>query len=251
MGCYWDISGNIIAKKGSIEEVKEVLKNHGIDIDEVKGEKISFSYYEFAAYDMPDDLDSDLTPLVEDGEFTAKSDEDSRTSRYTYGEEPDCEESVVLEYYPSQIDDFVKTLPKDIVDAVIRAYAEPAANKDLKAKKNKDVLGSVISRVRTERGMTQRELAKKVEVSNSTISRIEKDDGIHPDPPTLKAIADVLSIDYNYLLALNGQIDDDADIRMIQRGAKNLSPEQRKKMMNMLNMMFDDVFTEEHSGGDT
>ena len=229
MGCYWDISGNIIAKKGSIEEVKEVLKNHGMDIDEVEGEKISFSYYEFASYDMPDDLDSDLTPLVEDGEFTAKSDEDSSTSRYTYGEEPDCEESVVLEYYPSQIDDFVKTLPKDLVDAVIRAYAEPAANKDL----------------------TQRELAKKVEVSNSTISRIEKDDGIHPDPPTLKAIADVLSIDYNYLLALNGQIDDDADIRMIQRGAKNLSPEQRKKMMNMLNMMFDDVFTEEHSGGDT
>lgn len=77
---------------------------------------------------MPDDLDSDLTPLVEDGEFTAKSDEDSSTSRYTYGEEPDCEESVVLEYYPSQIDDFVKTLPKDLVDAVIRAYAEPAAN---------------------------------------------------------------------------------------------------------------------------
>ena len=49
-----------------------------------------------------------------------------------------------------------------------------------------ETLGSVISRVRTERGMTQRELAKKVEVSNSTISRIEKDDGIHPDPPTLK-----------------------------------------------------------------
>ena len=130
MGCYWDISGNIIAKKGSIEEVKEVLKNHGIDIDEVEGEKISFSYYEFASYDMPDDLDSDLTPLVEDGEFTAKSDEDSSTSRYTYGEEPDCEESVVLEYYPSQIDDFVKTLPKDLVDAVVRAYAKPAAKNE-------------------------------------------------------------------------------------------------------------------------
>ena len=43
MGCYWDISGNIIAKKGSIEEVKEVLKNHGMAIDEVEGDKISYS----------------------------------------------------------------------------------------------------------------------------------------------------------------------------------------------------------------
>ena len=112
-------------------------------------------------------------------------------------------------------------------------------------------LGTVISGAREVRGLTQRELAKKVKVSNSTISRIEKDDGIHPDPATLKAIADVLKIDYNYLLALNGQIEDDADIRMIQRGAKNLSEDQRKKMMSMLNMMFDDVFTEKRSGGDT
>ncbi|MCI6699542.1 MAG: helix-turn-helix domain-containing protein [Lachnospiraceae bacterium] len=112
-------------------------------------------------------------------------------------------------------------------------------------------LGSVIHDEREAAHLTQRELARMVKVSNSTISRIESDDGIHPDPPTLKAISEVLKIDYNYLLALNGQIADDPDIRMIQRGAKNLSADDRRRMMRTLNAMFDDLFTEEKSGGDT
>lgn len=112
-------------------------------------------------------------------------------------------------------------------------------------------LGSVVHNEREAAHLTQRELARMIKVSNSTISRIESDDGIHPDPPTLKAISDVLKVDYNYLLALNGQIADDPDIRMIQRGAKNLSPDDRKRMMKTLNAMFDDLFTEQKSGGDT
>ena len=45
-------------------------------------------------------------------------------------------------------------------------------------------LGSVIHDEREAAHLTQRELARMVKVSNSTISRIESDDGIHPDPPT-------------------------------------------------------------------
>lgn len=112
-------------------------------------------------------------------------------------------------------------------------------------------LGSVITDARKAHDLTQRELARKVKVSNSTISRIESDDGIHPDTQTLKAISDVLGVDYNYLLALNGNIDDDPDIRMIQRGAKNMSPEDRKIMMDTLNAVFRGRFTKEKSGGDT
>ena len=67
---------------------------------------------------------------------------------------------------------------------------------------------------------------------------------------TLRAIADILHIDYYYLLTLNGQIDDAPDVRMIRRGMVHLSPADRKKLMRVLNAVFDDLFTIEKSGGD-
>lgn len=51
-------------------------------------------------------------------------------------------------------------------------------------------LGKVIAQRRTELGITQRELARGVKISNSTVSRIEHDDNITPDNETLRAIAD-------------------------------------------------------------
>ena len=64
-------------------------------------------------------------------------------------------------------------------------------------------LGKYISEKRNAEGLSQRELAKDIHISHSTISRIEKDDGISPDNATLKAISERLGLDYNYLLALN------------------------------------------------
>ena len=45
MGCYWEISGDVVAKKGSFEEVVDLLESYGIDTDEHEDEKISFTYY--------------------------------------------------------------------------------------------------------------------------------------------------------------------------------------------------------------
>lgn len=127
MGCYWEISGDVVAKKGSFEEVVDLLESYGIDTDEDEDEKITFSFYDHDDYSMPDELDNDLRPLVEGGEFTAKSDEESITGRFRYGKKPYYEETTVLEYYPSEIDEFVESLPQDIIDAVLRKYAKPAA----------------------------------------------------------------------------------------------------------------------------
>ena len=99
-------------------------------------------------------------------------------------------------------------------------------------------LGKVIAQRRTELGITQRELARGVKISNSTVSRIEHDDNITPDNETLRAIADFLKLDYNYLLALNKQIDDQPEIRMIQRAAKKMTSEDLDKMMQILNLTF-------------
>jgi len=109
-------------------------------------------------------------------------------------------------------------------------------------------LGQVISARRQELERTQREMARAVEISNSTVSRIESDDGITPDNNTLRKIADYLRLDYNYLLALNKQIDDEPEIRMIQRAAKNMSYEQKENMMKILKAAFGDAFS--NAGGD-
>lgn len=132
MGCFWELNGSVVAKKGLIEKVEDVLESYGIDINEEEDEKISFWFDDHSSYGMPDDLDNDLRPLLKDGEFTAKSDEESITGCFRYGQKPYYEETNVLEYYPSQIGDekFVETLPRDLVDAVLKAYARPAAKKE-------------------------------------------------------------------------------------------------------------------------
>lgn len=129
MGCYWALNGSVIAKKGSFEEVMNLLESYGMQIED-EDEKISFWFGDYSSYGMPDNLDNDLRPLAKDGEFTAKSDEESIEGCFRYGQEPYYEETVMLQYYPSQIDKFVEELPKDLVDAVIRAHARPAAKKE-------------------------------------------------------------------------------------------------------------------------
>lgn len=116
---------------------------------------------------------------------------------------------------------------------------------------DKETLGQVILCARKEKGLTQRQLAKIVGVANSTINRIEMDDPIKPVPATLRGIADALNLDYNYLLALNGQVADQPEIRVIQRASRNMSQADLNKMMAVLNVCFDNAFTDGRAGSDT
>jgi transcriptional regulator with XRE-family HTH domain len=109
----------------------------------------------------------------------------------------------------------------------------------------KITLGRYIANKREENQLSQRELAKDIGISHSTISRIENDDGINPSNATLQAIAERLNLDYNYLLVLNKVIDDEPEIRIIQRAAKKMSEEDRQKMLRILQASFEDAFDEE------
>lgn len=57
----------------------------------------------------------------------------------------------------------------------------------------------VLKSLRTERGMTQDQLAKVLKISRSTIGMYEKGDR-EPDYETLEAIADFFNVDIDYLL---------------------------------------------------
>lgn len=114
---------------------------------------------------------------------------------------------------------------------------------------SKLTLGKVIQDKREKLDMTQRELARAVHLNHATISRIENNPDIVADPSTLKAIAQALHIDYNYLLSLNNTIDDDKDIRIIARASKSMSEEDRERMMDMLRDEFTSAFKNAGSDG--
>ena len=106
-------------------------------------------------------------------------------------------------------------------------------------------LGRYIAQKRKTKGLSQRELAAATDISQLTISRIEKDDGICPDNATVRVLADRLGLDYNYLLALNKAIDDEPAVRAIQRAAKKMDGAQKRKMLDILKAVFEDLFDED------
>lgn len=110
-------------------------------------------------------------------------------------------------------------------------------------------LGAVIKNQREALGINQRDLAKAVNINNSTISRIENNPQIVADPKTLRAIADKLQLDYNYLLSLNKTIDDQKEIRIIARASKKMEPSDREKMLTYLRSKFAEAFKDTDSDG--
>ncbi len=105
-----------------------------------------------------------------------------------------------------------------------------------------ETLGDIIARKRQQKGISQRELATAVKVSNSTIARLERNEITLPGSELLRALARVLELDYNYLLAQTQQIDDEPEIRMIQRAAHNMSQEDKERMVGILRLTFKDAF---------
>lgn len=106
----------------------------------------------------------------------------------------------------------------------------------------KTTLGEVIERKRYQKKLSQRELAAALNISNSTIARIERNEISNPGPAILRAIADILDVDYYYLLALTKQIDDEPEIRIIRRAARNLTQEDKVRMVDILRLVFPEVF---------
>ena len=105
-----------------------------------------------------------------------------------------------------------------------------------------ETLGRVIKFKRIEMDKSQRELAQAANVSNSTISRIEHEEPFVPDNATLKSIADFLHLDYFYLLALNNQIPDEPEIRVLRRAALRMNEDEKARMMQIIRLAFPEIF---------
>ncbi|MDO4794170.1 MAG: helix-turn-helix transcriptional regulator [Filifactor alocis] len=112
-----------------------------------------------------------------------------------------------------------------------------------------NTIGSRIQFLREKLDITQRELANKIDISFSVMHRIETGERPARDEEIIK-IAEALEVTTDFLLGKtdkyftegNEEQYIDPDLRAIQRAREKMTPEQKDKMMKVLNAAFDDFF---------
>jgi transcriptional regulator with XRE-family HTH domain len=103
--------------------------------------------------------------------------------------------------------------------------------------------GQYIVQLRDKNGISQRKLAEKAGVTNSTISRIES--GIvKPDLATLEKLANALNVDKSLLLTKCGYSEIPEEFIVIARKTGELTKEQRENVYKMFNDTIDKFLLE-------
>ncbi|MDO4547327.1 MAG: helix-turn-helix transcriptional regulator [Clostridia bacterium] len=104
--------------------------------------------------------------------------------------------------------------------------------------------------LRRQRGVTQEELARIIGVDRSSIGKYEGKERIYPSNDVMNAIADYFNVTVDYLLGRTddpGSRDDRYDndkITILARGARKLSDEDQKKLIEVAKVLFGKVFDE-------
>jgi len=107
--------------------------------------------------------------------------------------------------------------------------------------------GERIKKARLRAGMTQTELADRVGLKFSAISKYENGKVVNLKRETIAALAEALNVRPSYLMCadeedLASTTNPDEDIILLSRAAKKMSPEDRKKLIDMARLMFDEAF---------
>ncbi|MEC3651383.1 helix-turn-helix transcriptional regulator [Bacillus subtilis] len=107
-------------------------------------------------------------------------------------------------------------------------------------------LGSRVKLLRKKRGYTQQQLADHLDMGRSNFGHIEND-RVKPTSDDLQKLAEILNTTTDYLLTGYESNEDDLDpeIRAIQRAAKKMNPEDRKKMVGAMKALFKEAFKED------
>jgi len=108
-------------------------------------------------------------------------------------------------------------------------------------------------------GRTKTQLYTACGITASAVSQW-KSGRTTPYPKTLQRIADYLDVSYEYLTTglgemkkkptLEGRRSPDPDIRRIERARANMSEKDKKKMMELLRLSFEDYFSDDYEDDD-
>ncbi|MGB4985002.1 MAG: helix-turn-helix transcriptional regulator [Erysipelotrichaceae bacterium] len=93
-----------------------------------------------------------------------------------------------------------------------------------------------------EQGLTQKELSKRANVTESAISYYLSGDRT-PRSDVLVRIAKALGTSIDFLLGSEENISN--DLQYLQRNLRKLDPEKLKKAEDVLKAVFDDIFDDE------
>lgn len=86
--------------------------------------------------------------------------------------------------------------------------------------------------IATDRGWTVKKVAEKAGIGEATIYRWKT---TNPSTKSLEKVANVLGVQVADLLSTK---KDDADLQAIQRKAKELSPEDKKRLLKLIEITF-------------
>ena len=112
-------------------------------------------------------------------------------------------------------------------------------------------IGLMISTMRRSRGLTQTDLAEKLQVSRSTVAMWESNKR-EPDLETLEALADIFNVDIGSivgsvdvdadaeLLGIRQSLHDNPDLRILFDLGKGCTPAELKKSIAILKTMMGD-----------
>lgn len=101
-----------------------------------------------------------------------------------------------------------------------------------------------LKELRKEKGISLKELGAEMGVAESTMSLYENGKR-QPDYETLLKLAEYFGVTVDYLL--RGNNDEERlpeELVILNRNAKKMSPENRKKLLEMARVMFKEDFNE-------
>lgn len=111
------------------------------------------------------------------------------------------------------------------------------------------IFGERIKQLRTERQWTQEYVCEKLNISSGALSRYETSMYEPKSLELVKDFANLFNVSTDYLLGKtdirNPQQSNIPEIRVIERGAKNMSQKDREKMVNMIKLAFEEAFNED------
>ena len=112
-------------------------------------------------------------------------------------------------------------------------------------------IGEKIRALRKQHGMTQTELAEKLNTTKQTIGKYEQ--GIVTNLPLyrIQEIADIFGVSPEYLTGWGDEKkeeakdDDFPQVRMIARAGRRMTEEDREKMLQLIKVAFPDKFNDD------
>jgi len=104
---------------------------------------------------------------------------------------------------------------------------------------------NMVKRLADKQKISLAELARQLDMGENSLYKWKTQ---NPTVDKLQKVADYFNVSTDYLLergVSNNNDDGEPDIRIIQRAAKDMTPEQRKKAINLWKAAFDEVFDKE------